>query len=60
MSEMIELILDDVDTRMDGAVSHARREMATSISGSLSVVATICAASSWTLVSISRNSSWVD
>ena len=29
MSEMIELILDDVDSRMDGAVSHARREMAT-------------------------------
>jgi ribosome recycling factor len=29
VSEMIELILDDTETRMDGAVSHARREMAT-------------------------------
>ncbi|MGI9605547.1 MAG: ribosome recycling factor [Acidimicrobiales bacterium] len=29
MSEMIELILDDAFTKMDGAVSHTRRDMAT-------------------------------
>lgn len=28
-NEMIEMILEDVAARMDGAVSHARREMAT-------------------------------
>ena len=29
MSEMIELVIDDAASKMDGAVSHARREMAT-------------------------------
>lgn len=29
MSEMIELVIDDAKTKMDGAVVHARREMAT-------------------------------
>ena len=29
MSEMIEMILDDSSTKMDSAVAHARREMAT-------------------------------
>ena len=29
MSEMVELIVDDAVTKMDGAVGHARREMAT-------------------------------
>lgn len=29
MSEMLELIIEDTSTKMDGAVSHTRREMAT-------------------------------
>ena len=29
MSEMVDLILDDASSKMDGAVGHARREMAT-------------------------------
>ncbi len=29
MSEMIELVIDDAKSKMDGAVAHARREMAT-------------------------------
>jgi ribosome recycling factor len=29
MSEMIDLIVEDTSTKMDGAVSHTRREMAT-------------------------------
>lgn len=29
MSEMIELVIDDTQSKMDGAVTHARREMAT-------------------------------
>lgn len=29
MSEMIELVVDDAKSKMDGAVAHARREMAT-------------------------------
>lgn len=29
MSEMIDLIIEDTSTKMDGAVSHTRREMAT-------------------------------
>ena len=29
MSEMIDLVIDDAESKMDGAVTHARREMAT-------------------------------
>jgi len=29
MSEMIEMIIEDTESKMDGAVSHTRREMAT-------------------------------
>ena len=29
MSEMIELVIDDASSKMDGAVAHARKEMAT-------------------------------
>ena len=29
MSEMIDLVIDDASSKMDGAVAHARKEMAT-------------------------------
>ena len=29
MNEMIELIIEDTESKMEGAVSHTRREMAT-------------------------------